>query len=651
MIGYVPVKEAVNGLQVDTVLERLCVENIQTSPAQLILDLLRVAQIFADIGEPTHQIILLVLKALDVARDISHVLLELCPGVALQVHRDPSRPCRIPDVKSAGIYCQINMEVEVEKANFILVRKSAPFKGTALPTLLPHQQALKKRFDARRRDEPFTVILFWRLGTGKTLGALSCFTERIDKPLVIIASNTLIHSNWLAYIKRLPLEGGPRAKITLVGYTEFSRLYCTVEGGQSLRGCTVIVDEIQRFRNAAGNDKMQAELSSLCEADELFLLSGSPMMGGVDDLCSLMCLVERDRRHCETLPSMDRVRAVLGPHLLFDCLTTEKAAQEGVLSVPESHRYAKCRDQAIRLLPWIPRVRLTQVPVEISWLDTYEYMNNISQAVNKKLNVYTPTTNRYHSAEKQRINGPKTEHAVRLLEDLVARKNGPVLLASQYIKNGIGPLIQRAHPAWTHAVLDGATEAAGSGRKADPKTWTRPDIVNRITKGKMDVLYMTSACGSEGLDLRNVRYLICLDIQGTEEAFRQLQGRIARFRGHKEPDSEVEVYQFIATFPKRDPTPAEMKQILALHIERTRNPDWTAAGLLAVLRDIIKRDLKGMTVDELLQKQNTERQRPIDEMKAHMLAWPETHYYVDIGAKACPSLKKKQTRALMLPEA
>ena len=69
-----------------------------------------------------------------------------------------------------------------------------------LPKLLPHQQALRTLH--KLSEDPIkTFLLFWRLGTGKTLGALSCFTERIDNPLIIVASNTLIHANWLKYVQ------------------------------------------------------------------------------------------------------------------------------------------------------------------------------------------------------------------------------------------------------------------------------------------------------------------------------------------------------------------------------------------------------------------------------------------------------------------
>ena len=507
-----------------------------------------------------------------------------------------------------------------------------------LPKLLPHQQALRT-LHKRSGDPIKTFLLFWRLGTGKTLGALSCFTERIDKPLIIVASNTLIHANWLKYVQSMPLETGT-ASITLLGYQEFTKLYCTVEGTDSLEGCSVIVDEIQRFRNATGNDKMNAELSTLCEAQELFCLTGSPMMGSVDDLCSLLCLVERKPLR-DQLPSKKELRTILDGHLLYDCLSSEQAVRDGILDISEEYKCSKSRDEALRHIPWLPGVKLTQVPVVLSWLETYEYMTNISNDVCKKLHLYTPTTNRYHSAEKQRINGPKMEVTTRLMNELIERKNSPVLLSSLFIKNGIQPFIESAKPSWTKAVLDGATETVGRGKKHDPDSWTRTDIVEKLKKNEIDVLFLTSATGGEGLDLKNVLYLICLDIQTTEEAFRQLQGRIARFHGQKEPDAVVEVYQVMAEFPSGNPSSSELNAIHKLHVERTGDDSWTPKEVLEIIRDIMKTNLKNETVDQLLQRQNMERQKPIDTLKLTMLSWPEMHYYRFVSHKHCPSLKKR----------
>ena len=179
-------------------------------------------------------------------------------------------------------------------------------------TLREHQKDLHKAFeqrDLRRRNTPAFVV-YWQMGSGKTLGATSLMVNHRSTYNLIVSVNTNIQY-WVEQVRMTPFitreavtEGGEAETMVsrfgsserdivlwfeVVGYTAFRS---DLDNARALEMYNVVcLDEAHYFRNNTQGMKFAIDA---IRAKNVILLTGTPLVNDQEDIVGTLKLADCD---------------------------------------------------------------------------------------------------------------------------------------------------------------------------------------------------------------------------------------------------------------------------------------------------------------------------------------------------------------------
>lgn len=442
-------------------------------------------------------------------------------------------------------------------------------------TMMPHQ--VKPAMVMACADAPRGLLLFYSVGSGKTLAALftACALgsywktlpggESSQPQVLIIAPAKVAREVWEPQIKALCLptsrfldmsfdEARLRKQKILdnlslldpVLSTQKERENHPRDVGADVRGKThtlLIVDEAHTLRNS-DSATFRAVFAIASLVDRVLLLTATPMVNTVTDMQSLLRLLANDARvKVADKEFVDHEK--LEPRRLraFASLFTGRVLTHHVpLSsehFPEvdyvTHQVPMYRLQADRYRDFEDQM-LTPA---MKQLLREGIVSNRLNSFLVRTRAISNTVGRYALPEE----GDKPEDSAKFrgIRKSLLEEPKPAVVYSFYLKNGVLPL---------RDFIDSTTEL----RTAVISGESSVSEVRRVLKAfnverTVDVLFLTSAV-RQGITLLRARSIHVMESGWNESLQTQVIGRVARFNSHSDlPPEErhVQVHYWITT--------------------------------------------------------------------------------------------------------
>ena len=393
-----------------------------------------------------------------------------------------------------------------------------------MKTPLAHQRQV---YDlARNGNLPGTVLLWWAMGSGKTLGSLLCTAAVTKHCCVLVLCEKSIVGQWQQAIESFVKSQQCTCKNIAVKH--YQTLTTEDVRPQTFDMC--IVDECHIFRNAFSNEaKAPTELpywiSQIGMCPRLVYLTGTPI---VSDPEREMNALHRMMRVSKDNPLKDRI---------FYYAPMEHAAQ--------ARNYAETRQEVVRCPMTYAQYILyaankrSRFELEVAG-DTYEVMR--------------PVRNTYNTALISASNNPfpHTPHHSPKFMAMVARMKTSYdgglcqMVYSQRLDSGIHAL--RSLYSELHPECKGNTYFIDGKMSCSD----RFDTVRRFNRGShvSRILFISDAA-SQGIDLRSVDVVHLLEPGCRIQEERQVINRAVRFRSHKIRGTVVQIFLYCAVFEPR----------------------------------------------------------------------------------------------------
>ncbi len=181
----------------------------------------------------------------------------------------------------------------------LLKKLKIVFEHNALD-LLPHQQQMLDHMwsncamnvfkDFNNNNIHESYLLYWLVGSGKTIGSLALFSSIHVTDIYILCTNSLI-LQWCDEILKLIQPKLSKTTFHIIGLTEFARIVLQ-DDEDYLKNKIVIFDEAHMFRNIT--DIMSAQIAALQKSKFLINLTGTPIYCDKTDIIGLALLHHAD---------------------------------------------------------------------------------------------------------------------------------------------------------------------------------------------------------------------------------------------------------------------------------------------------------------------------------------------------------------------
>lgn len=492
-------------------------------------------------------------------------------------------------------------------------RLKAFFELPLQKTLLPHQRKLVERVI---REKPDVVLLYWSMGSGKTIGGL--YGTAVDAPdeCFVVCSNTMI-DYWVDNIRQTPqvyriagvhsTEAAAKSsedcpstmtRFRVLGYTEFGRL--VDENPNLVRGKMVVVDEPQRYRNVTA--PMIPEIEAITKARRRFLLTGTPLVNDAEDRDGLGLLFGLKRSVSQHLTPEALKSHAMGRVSFYD------------MQVHDPKRYAQ----------HYPRSEERVIRIPMTWRQVYEYILGGSTLVHfGELAIQQSRSNSYDSRTRAISNcldpaHPEDSPKFQWLVNDILNRTG----------DGQGPF--SAYPVAVYSHLRGCgVEAIEDMVKEDPRgkgnrvavmTGSTPadrrqDIVKAYCSNKHEILLFTDVAGV-GVDLKNTVDLYMMEPMQNLQSEGQIKTRVKRYDSHalsQQKDPCVRITKLLSVFPD----PKSLARDQELPTLRKISEELSKLSRTAISVDFVRRELQAFvvktkkSVDELTEERNVKKHEEI----------------------------------------
>jgi SNF2 family DNA or RNA helicase len=397
--------------------------------------------------------------------------------------------------------------------------------------LKPHQRAVVDHLRKHRG-----LIAIHSVGSGKTLAAVAfsqMYLEEIN-PLgtVYVVTPASLENNFrkemLAYLPDITFEN-----YVFLSYAMFNQRFKA--GKISCDKCAIIIDEAHNLRTKI-TDKGGVIVASMMKfaktAQRVLLLTATPFVNGPYDIANLVAIVRNNTPRTE----VEFGKIMSNPRFIQNYFANTISIYGDSSSINADY----------------PKFKVDQVFIEMSreyfklytgieWqigetIDGFEnptiFYNGLRRASNKindtieapKMKWISNFFNIFHqSGNAQSGNAPKTvifsnwiEFGTRAIEEILYSLSIP------------------------YGIISGDISASD-----------RNNFVNRYNSGEINVLIITRA-GSEGLDLKETKFVIITDPGWNSALDEQIIGRAVRYKSHEglpEEERFVQVYKLFLIKP------------------------------------------------------------------------------------------------------
>ena len=470
------------------------------------------------------------------------------------------------------------------------------------PSLLPHQRQVYAL--AKEGSLPDTVLLWWAMGSGKTLGGLLCTAGLPSSAKVLVLCDKSLLGQWGRAVSSF--AAGEHASTKHIDVKHYQTL--TTDHLQPGKYDACIVDESHRFRNAfrgdaassSSRDRGPTELPSwigaILRCKRLVYLTGTPVVSDAE--------VETHALH-------RMLRA--SPSNPIDGRVFHYAPQE---DAKKRHHFATVSTQIVKC--------------PMSHAQTLKYFANKQSQFRIDLgkqaySVHRPVRNTYNSALITMSNNPfpdSPDQSPKLAEMLRRLRSGfdareRQLVYSQRLETGILALRDAwlsMHPDTSKSVffIDGSQDADRRHKSITS--------FNRGGKSPSARILFISDAAAQGVDLKEVDAVHLLEPGDRLQEERQVINRAVRFKSHKAKGAEVRVFLYCSTF---SPSLASDGPLQSTADSLGMFDARSGSGFLSELRRALSRlsSSEKTTVDErtLVSRESIDRsvQSALDELRTH----------------------------------
>lgn len=439
------------------------------------------------------------------------------------------------EIKSMAEKLNINLKNNVTKSNRDKICNQI---NRAAIEINPCKIALHNKSDIKLKKHQLGVsnqlvkergvIVVHSVGTGKTLTAISASQCLLNKGLVehiIVITPTSLQNNFITQA----LQYGLTKKQLDAKYTFYTiqGISNAVEQGRAIspNKSLIIIDEAHNLRTLGGS-RFNSIFKYTKKADKVLLLTATPLINYSSDVINLVALARGDKPISE-----DKFTK-----MIENKNSTEfKKYIKGVYNF-----YLKNSDIPD---PNFPSKKILEIflPMDKSYLKTYEAIeqgqeHKVKDFKGKNIHVFYNGLRRASNIIETK--SPKVEW---IKEKISSEPKSKYVIFSHFINMGIVPVMKwlnKAKIPYAHVTGDLGIEE-------------RSEAVTKYNSDEIKVLFISKA-GSEGLDLKNTRYIIIMESGWNENSLEQIIGRGVRYKSHESlPKSKrnVTIYRLYAIKP------------------------------------------------------------------------------------------------------
>ena len=402
---------------------------------------------------------------------------------------------------------------------------------------------------------PSRCLLYWKMGAGKTLGAIRYAHLRKDRSVLVIASKTLV-GQWAASLSSHLDSCCPCTNWTVMSYEKAVALICLPlsrktkdrkPGFSADAWDLVVVDEAHFFKNITAAKEFV--IHQILRAQSLLFLSGTPLRNDASDLAFwTLALAGKDLR-----------TGVEKNQLAATCLEYIRSGQANKDFRGKVHFFDPQKSLPANLLAdHYPKVERTVIRTPVHFFQAVQYVFMTSGlalelADGQLLQCIGPLRQWKRAApltavaEEKNPSGFFFSAKTSAIADMICRqhleaprKTGGTIIYSRFKQffPRIQQEIQRINPKISVRIMCGDTEMS-----------RRSGMVEMMNKKKLDVL-MLCRVGGEGVDLFGAENIHIFEPQMNQAETEQAVGRAVRYRKSSSGNNgTVRVFEHVSTLP------------------------------------------------------------------------------------------------------
>lgn len=412
----------------------------------------------------------------------------------------------------------------------------------------------QKRIADKLKTSP-GLVLYWGLGSGKTLASINA-AEQEKSPATVITPASLQEN----YKKELHKAKANPKNYRIMSYDKFNNLPIT----QNDSG-TLILDEAHKIKNEKTKTS-KTILEKRPRYSKALLLTGTPIQNYPYEIAPLIDTAANKQilpLNPKTFNSWYINKQPIEPGILSKIFS---GAKTSYIDVPKNLKDFKNRskkyvdyyadsndkDYPTRIDKTVI-VPMDKEQVELNDYYTKKLPSSLQYQIKKslppnkqdvgKLNSFISATrqlsNTAEAFKKTDVDSPK----IKTIVEQIKKSKRPSLVYSNYLTSGILPVAEQ---------LDKAKIKNGiyTGKLTSTQ---KNELVKQYNNGKLKALLISSA-GGEGLDLKDTGAVHIMEPHWNEPKIDQVIGRAIRYKSHSNlPKNErnVTVYKYISNYPKK----------------------------------------------------------------------------------------------------
>lgn len=372
------------------------------------------------------------------------------------------------------------------------------------------------------------VIAVHSVGTGKTLTAISASQCLLNKKIiehVIVITPTSLQKNFINQALQFGLK--QQQLDTFYTFYTIQGISNAVEQGKatSPNKSLIIIDEAHNLRTIGGT-RFDSIYKYAKKAEKVLLLTATPLINYSSDIINLISLVNGDKPISE-----DK----------FDKMVNNKNTDEFKEYIKGIFNFHLKNSNMNELN--FPSKKISEIflPMESNYLKTYEAIeqgqeHKIKDFKGKNIHVFYNGLRRASNIIETK--SPKVEW---IKEKINSDPKSKYVIFSHFINMGIVPVMK-----WLNKVKIPYAHVTGDLNIDD-----RANAVKDYNDDKINILFISKA-GSEGLDLKNTKYIIIMESAWNENSIEQIIGRGVRYKSHEslsKSKRNVHIYKLYAIKP------------------------------------------------------------------------------------------------------
>ena len=373
------------------------------------------------------------------------------------------------------------------------------------------------------------VVVVHSVGTGKTLTAIAasqCLLNKRQVENIIVITPTSLQKNFITQA----LQYGLNQK-QLDSYYTFYTIHGisnVIESGKASNpsGSLIVIDEAHNLRTIGGS-RFDSINRYAKKASKVLLLTATPLINYSSDIINLVSLATGNKP--------------IGEEKIKSMIENKNKAEFKEYIKDIFNFYLKDSDVPD---PNFPSKKILEIflPMEDSYLKTYEKVeqgqeNKIQDFRGKNIHVFYNGLRRASNIIETK--SPKVDW---IKEKINSELDVKYVIFSHFINMGIVPVM-----TWLNKVKIPYAHVTG-----DLSIEERGEAVIKYNTNKIKVLFISKA-GSEGLDLKNTKYIIIMESGWNENSIEQIIGRGVRYKSHEtlsKSKRNVTVYRLYAIKPE-----------------------------------------------------------------------------------------------------